>query len=1040
MVFMYEFETTDGHTQALIPLTIKPHSHKAVPSITGNALSSEAGTVLYGHYNMEYLLPHGDKLRLIANHNEKTVQMMLFTHSPELIKLLPGERRSSLVADMINRIRRYQLRSESYQKPLTPAQEKKRELATECIKSLSTLLTLERALDCQDYKGHEELRRSVIALIEECRDGNRLIANNPVVSEGFLGSLLYDAQKEAQHFTFNRMHKVSSQDQMDFSHIRSIHEGKPPCFIWDSEIHIGHNDSDLDDTLRTICHYYHLNPAQELVDVPANRFEKVEKFLYQLGADVKDWINYFILPKKPTHKTEIYQRSDGVTITQIIPYYKFNGIPQKGYPSLNDLVLNITPGNCIATHATQSKHAKYLLNNQPNGSWVIVPEKSKIILRLEDKFVTLKYFIQEGQFYPLPDGQDLYTLSQISKRHLYLPERVGLKLKAFVSRIPLFFKNFYNSLGHFITHDLKNEFINHIHASHLRNDVKPADAPQSMNTPRTKSTLQQALENKGILANGQTIEEFIQEHLNQSPYVIARSNHPPSLPTYTNPFHRSLEVLRHFAGIFVDTSERNPIVGTLAMAAYVYGAGAVLAPDYLTSVLTKLHLSGLIAGIEPTQKLAHLMSHGPLSEAISASVTYWQGVVAGGNLDKFFVDAIHLFKDDPAGIAIIAALALSLGYGITQVIPSLQDEMGEFPFTNYAALGAKGGAAIYDTIMHPGDDWLLGSFKWLFKHGITVGKLFVAPFIEGAIYGFWGGFINGWKKSGYLAIKTIKQTIAATLDFSFALLTIPLLEISSILIHVPFRGLTNFISKILGTFGHISSLGKILIHFAERPSTNNFLSDFRFSTLYGFTSPFGHFSKNLFLNLFINLIRLIYVPLFQLIKNIVILPLIDFLSFTTRLCLTIINSVSRITAYMTGSTVYFFGTLWDHSIGLVFSTGSHVLTSLCNGIDNIAGSIKQTLLSGIQIIRNSLYHWAFHEEDLLIHHTVTDLDYFTTQPMRIEKIPHTDSHCLLHALLGENAMTKQLDKEDHHYTTLYKESIATLDLPDVDDSNRVPFC
>lgn len=54
--------------------------------------------------------------------------------------------------------------------------------------------------------------------------------------------------------------------------------------------------------------------------------------------------------------------------------------------------------------------------------------------------------------------------------------------------------------------------------------------------------------------------------------------------------------------------------------------------------------------------------------------------------------------------------------------------MGDFPYTNYAALGGKGGAALYDTIMHPGDDWFLGTCKWLCKGFVTLGKLCIAPF------------------------------------------------------------------------------------------------------------------------------------------------------------------------------------------------------------------------------------------------------------------------------------------------------------------------
>jgi hypothetical protein len=47
LVFMPDFQTTNGQTQVLIPLRIKPFSHKEIPTITGSVLSKEAGTVLY---------------------------------------------------------------------------------------------------------------------------------------------------------------------------------------------------------------------------------------------------------------------------------------------------------------------------------------------------------------------------------------------------------------------------------------------------------------------------------------------------------------------------------------------------------------------------------------------------------------------------------------------------------------------------------------------------------------------------------------------------------------------------------------------------------------------------------------------------------------------------------------------------------------------------------------------------------------------------------------------------------------------------------
>ncbi|RUR05282.1 hypothetical protein [Legionella sp. km772] len=280
--------------------------------------------------------------------------------------------------------------------------------------------------------------------------------------------------------------------------------------------------------------------------------------------------------------------------------------------------------------------------------------------------------------------------------------------------------------------------------------------------------------------------------------------------------------MSHLAGFFIETTERNPSIGLLAMAAYIYGAGAILAPSKLAALLTKLHLKGLIAGIEPTQKLAHFMSHGKTSEAISASATFWQGTIAGGNLDKFFINAIEALKNDPAELAILACLALSMGYGITKIVPNLQKEMGEFPYTTYAALGGKSGAALYDIIMHPGDDWLLGTCKWFCKNTLTALKITFAPFVEAYYYGYRNGFINGWKKSYRLLKNKLQEALAASIDLLLTCFTIPLIEGSALLIHVPFRGFTNILRTLLSYMAYVSGLSTFSSPLATLSKTLNY--------------------------------------------------------------------------------------------------------------------------------------------------------------------------------------------------------------------------
>lgn len=627
---MPEFIKYDGRIQLVIPLRVKPHHHQARHTLTGSALSKEAGTVFYGYYDMEYLLPHGDKLRLIANHDKKTVQLLLFTHNAELIKYLPGTRSSSLVANIISKIHQYRIHSSSYKQPLSTPQKEKLNLANHSLSSLISLLELERTLAIDEYEQQEELRQQVFTIIDEGRNNNRLIADNPVISEGQLGLILSQAYKETQNYQFNRVHATSYEDQLEFSQLA---QNKPGSYIvWDSDLHIGHDKETLNNTLRVLCDYYQLSPIKELNNLPANRFSKMLFFMQGLWKDGRKWLKSLAIHINPSHKTEVLTRSNGLSITKIEPYYTFKGIAQKGYKNLNELIANLINNPLDPLQATTIKEAQQLLESLPHGHWVIVPDQNKIVLRLHNRLHYLSYFIQDQLFFPSPDGQDLYDLSQLSKRHLYWPERIQLKLKGFFSTIPQWFKYFYSSVYHFISYDLQQDFINHIHQDHLSQVEHLAN--------KEPNFLHDALKKAGFLAQDQSIEAFIKEQLHNSPYIIAQANHSPSPLTYHNPFHRMLGVLRHIAGFFIDTTERNPTIGVLAMAAYLYGAGAILAPSKLAALLSKLHLNGLIAGIEPTQKLAHFMSHGTTSEAISASATFWQGTIAGGNLDKFFINAI----------------------------------------------------------------------------------------------------------------------------------------------------------------------------------------------------------------------------------------------------------------------------------------------------------------------------------------------------------------------------------------------------------------
>jgi hypothetical protein len=985
-----------------VPLQVQPEQNET-PSLIGSPISLQtAGTVLYGHYSMEYRLPGGDRLHLIASHNRANVQILLLTHDATKLHNLPGERPSSLVAKMISHVNRYLIRSDSYEQPRTKSQQAKYRIAKTCIQSLCNLLKDERELLSSDWSGQEKLRAKVIACLEQCRDENRVLANNPVVSEGALGNMLYDARQIAQQYQFNRVFPVSRLDQLDFTHTNPYHDEKPPCYVWDSEIHIGYNDEALDDTLRVICQHYGLEPAKRLSNLPANRFNRLENFVQKLWDDGKDWVSYLARPSKPKPEQHTKTRLDGLSTTKIRPYYKLRGLRQSAYPSLKELIQSYTSKVANGFVANSVANAHEILTRRMNGSWVEIKGGNLVIVRLHNEMTPLRYYEEEGLFYPLPSGDDLYSLSQVSKRHLYLPERVGLRIKAFFSRIPLFFKYVYQQLHRFITHDLYDEFTKHVHANHAKTQTEP-----DIIVPATHDhlrSLQDVLIGHGLLSNGQTLEEFVRQQITDSQYVIVREENLPSPQDYTNPLHRSFMVARHFASFFVNISEKNPIIGSLAIAAYLYGASAIIAPDALKAILIKLHLKGLIYGIEPTQALGRWMSHGTTSEAISAAITYWQATVVGGDLDNFFIQAVSVLHEDPAQVAIIVALAIGLGYGLCKAIPALQKEMGQFPYLNYAAIGAKGGAAIYDTVMHPGDDWLLGTIKWLLRGSVTLGKLIIGPFIEGYYYGFKDGFKGGWKKSGKLLIQCLKQISAAILDLTLSIATIPLLEISALVIHVPFRGVTNFISKFLGILGQWGPIGQALIDFSNRKSGQSYLPGFRFSPLYGFTNPIGHYYDNILLNIAANAFMLFFLPAFQLLKNFIILPVLDALSFSTRVFLNFANPVSRFVAFGLGKTITTTAIVWDNSLGYAFRFGAFAVTVSSNWVDKQAGHVKQFLLGQIQIIRRRLYHWAFVEE--VVQQPNSNINYFMKKPIRLEYLPHDSTRCFLQLLQSEPTKTE----------------------------------
>lgn len=993
---MIKIRKTNGHVQSVISLQTQPH-HQTIDSIIGSAMSNKAGTVIYGFNSMEYTLPGGDRLRLIANHSKHHVQILLLSSDPAKLQNMPGARPASLVADTIARINRYLLRSDSYQQPRTKAQEDKYSKAQNCIAKLTDLLAVERSIKPQNWIDQESLRANVIALIDKCWNQNILLANQLLVSEGQFGIIIYEARQAAQQYEFNRLYPVTRLDQADFTQHTSLKKNATSCFVWDSELHIGYDEPLINDALRCICNNYQLQPAIDLNNVPANRFKRVEVFFRKLFASGIEWVDYLSLPEKPVHQIKTTENGDGFFITHIEPYYHFEGLKQNRFPTLQALVNQYLNGTSTEIQALTDKEAETLLCAAPNDCWYHAQDQQLIIIRHQNQIIKLRYFFENNQYCPLPNGQDLYRLSQLSRQHLYFFERFGLKLKAFFSHIPVFWNYFTSSLLQFAHHDIRDEFINHVEANHQRKIPDIELMPPTHYNSNIK--LVEELHSKKLLANGQSLHDFIQQQLTNCHYVIAREEHPPSPIAYSNPLHRTLGILRHFSGFFIDTSEKNPLIGSLAMAAYIYGGAAVIAPQALTSLLTKLHLHGLIKGIAPTQALGRWMSHGTTSEAVSAAITYWQGIIVGGDLDQFFIQAIHVLHEDPAEVAIIVSLAMAMGYGLCEAIPPLAREMGQAPYFNYAALGAKTGAAIYDTVMNPGEDWLLGTIKWFLRGGVIGTKLLIAPLIEWSRYGFKEGFVSGLKKSALLLLGTLKEVSAALIDMSLILLSVPFLEISALFIHVPFRGISGLLSKTLGAFSNAGSVGELLVDVANQIGTWNFMSGFRFSPLYGFGWLHGEYSKNAVVNGILNTLAILLTPVWQVFKNVLLLPLLDALFLSARLCLSMFIPVVHLLVYGIGKSLLTISPLWDNSVGIFLGKAATGISVTANSLDDYASQCKRVIVSGINVGRRAVFHWAFGEKDQHSHYKNADFDYFKEKPIRLERI-NPSSHFLMTAFFA----------------------------------------
>jgi hypothetical protein len=157
-----------------------------------------------------------------------------------------------------------------------------------------------------------------------------------------------------------------------------------------------------------------------------------------------------------------------------------------------------------------------------------------------------------------------------------------------------------------------------------------------------------------------------------------------------------------FVNLFKDdVFEKDPVMASGALLAYLAGGVAVLNPMLFQLVLVKIGCSStqIPQIIETFQAIGKFMGNGNIGEAISAGFTSAQAVgvalnTATKGLESKLADMLNDFRHDPLIYAAVGVVAYGVGYGFTEKIPvvseSLKEEIGNKYFGR-VLIGAKVG-------------------------------------------------------------------------------------------------------------------------------------------------------------------------------------------------------------------------------------------------------------------------------------------------------------------------------------------------------------
>jgi len=675
----------------------------------------------------------GDTLTIVSMHATGHRRLILKTRSPKIAAALPNKLVSSLTGKLEQQLQKYQLCIDGYRRQvkryaaqgrarvttelkdyaaedensgLSPVEKEKAQIIQELLEQVRGLKAEERQISgtqqlskTRDASQQEAFRNRLFKLIAAARSKNREATNTFATGEGYLNSILYDAEILCLHYEFDPHTQVTLADQNDFSEKEA-----DKLFLWDSDENMEGSDEDIQTALFTIVKVYDLE--QDFNDEENPHFHPLHfEESSRLGRADQELGEQ----KKAVRQAATYLAGD---------------------PAL-----------------------------APQRSSVTRPPSPAI--RTERVIVEIP---EEGRFVK-PSESDLFVVADLAKRNLYWWHRVVIQLKLLRDRIPVAIryeivsaKRWFRNVWRRFNKDIDEEYTSRQGQAQGQVLNISAESKEAVSTQLEGSLRAAQFKGVSLLGENESLEDFIQAV--QGSYHLVKPDHKEAKTEYHNPVSVGLHIVKAFGNFFRHHSEKNPITGTLGLAAYAYGAGAVVAPAALAAFLSKLHLYFLTAGIQPTQGMASMLASGPDGRAIAAGFTYWKAVAVSADIDSFLIESIKQLEDDPVSVVFIVGVAIGLGYTTCKMIPAFEEELGTFPLYGELIMGFKVGAGLADTIYNPHSNVFSKILSWVFSIPILAVRTIIDPIVE-----TWRHEENNWILKGVRAF--LNDYFFKSLDYLF---------------------------------------------------------------------------------------------------------------------------------------------------------------------------------------------------------------------------------------------------------------------------------